>query len=266
MKHLLLISGLTVVLMVSASTKVFSQNAALSGRDVIVKVDQREDGDDRKSTLTMTLINKRGSKRIRQILSYTKDYGKDSKSIMYFQKPADVKGTGFLSWEYDDPDRDDDRWLYLPALKKVRRISGSSKNDHFMGSDFTYDDMGGRAVDEDEHTLLYEEKIDAQRCWIVESIPKDVEDNMYSKIIRWIRRDALIAVKVEYYDKAGKIMKVLDISDIRQQNSIWTIFKMQMDNKQEQHRTILEFNDIAYNIGVKDNLFKVSTLERGKLR
>jgi len=147
---------------------------ALTGRDVMVMVDEREDGDDRKSVVEMILINHRGKKRIRQMLSCSKDYGKDSKKLMYFQKPFDVKGTSFLSWEYDNPEIDDDKWLYMPALRKVRRISGKSVNDYFMGSDFTYDDMGDRNVDEDTHTLKGQELVNGSECRVVESVP--VED------------------------------------------------------------------------------------------
>lgn len=242
-----------------------SQTKPLSGRDIMIKVDDRPDGDTRKTTLKMTLINKRNHKRVREILSYSKDYGKDTKAIMYFQKPADVKGSGFLSWEYDDPSKDDDRWLYLPALKKVRRISGSSKNDYFMGSDFTYDDMGERSVDEDVHTLIAEETLENHSCWVVESKPKD-KTYMYSKVKRWIRKDALISLKIDYYDRAGELMKTLTVPDIRKQDNYWTAFKMQMDNKQENHKTILEYENISYDIPVKNNLFQVSTLERGRLR
>jgi outer membrane lipoprotein-sorting protein len=243
----------------------YSQAAELTGRDVMLKVDSRPDGDDRKSVMHMTLINKRGRTRERTVLSYQKDYGKDTKVIMYFQKPADVKGTGFLSWEYDDPSKDDDRWLYLPALKKVRRISGSSENDYFMGTDFTYDDMGGRSVDEDIHELLREEEVVGVKCWVVESAPKD-KDYMYSKTIKWIRQDSYVAAKAEYYDKMGSLMKILTMSDVRKQDGFWTIFKMEMDNKQKKHKTILELEEMHYNTKVKDSMFKVSNLERGRIK
>ena len=101
----------------------------LTGRDIMIKIDERPEGDDQKAIMKMTLINKRGKTRERSVLMYSKKYGKDSKSLMYFQSPADVKGTGFLAWEYDDPEKNDDQWLYLPALKRPRRISGSSEND-----------------------------------------------------------------------------------------------------------------------------------------
>ena len=181
----------------------------LTGREIIRNVEESPDGDNRKSLMTMQLVNHRGATRERTILSYSMDLGKDSKSIMFFQSPADVKGTGFLSWQYDDPARDDDKWLYLPAMKKVRRISGSSaKKENFMGSDFTYDDMGGRNVDEDEHQLLKEEQWDGSPCWVVESRPLE-EDAVYSKTVSWIRQDALVPVKVEFYDRMGKLLKTL---------------------------------------------------------
>jgi len=239
--------------------------AQITGEEIMKKVDERPDGDDQKSVLKMTLINKRGRKRIREVVSYKKDYGKDSKKIMIFRSPADVKGTGFLSFDYDNPGKDDERWLYLPAMKKTRRISGSSKNDYFMGTDFTYDDMGDRAVEEDVHKYLKTEKINGADCWVVESIPKD-KSYMYSKKISWVRTDALLFVKVNYYDRDGDLLKTLTASEIRKQQSFWTAFKIVMKNHIDEHKTILEHRDRIFNSGVKENLFRVSTLERGRLR
>lgn len=241
------------------------QTGKLSGKDIMTKVKDRPDGDDRKGITRMTLINKRGKARERTVMLLSKDYGKDSKSLMFFQSPADVKGTGFLQYEYDDPSKDDDSWLYLPALKKVKRISGSSENDYFMGTDFTYDDMGERSVDEDTHTLIREEEIDGQKCWVVESIPVD-EDYMYSKKISWIRQESLVALKVEYYNRQGNLMKILTIPDVRKQDGFWTAFRMEMDNHQEKHKTVLEITEMSYNQGLKDSLFRVSTLERGRIK
>ena len=108
----------------------------LTGVQVVSKMRDRPDGDDRTGTVTMTLINKRGAKRVRVMEQIAKDYGMDRKSMIAFDQPADVRGTKFLSWTYDEPGRDDDKWLYMPSMKKVRRISGAATNDFFMGSDF----------------------------------------------------------------------------------------------------------------------------------
>lgn len=168
---------------------------AQTGRDIAQKVKDRPDGDTRQSELSMKLINKRGAVRERRLVSYSIDVGeekRDRKSIMFFEYPGDVKGTGFLTWDYDEPGKDDDKWLYLPAMKKTRRISGSSaRQDYFMGSDFTYDDMGSRSVDEDTHELLGEEIIDGYKCWKLESVPKDKRD-IFSRKIALIRQDCLI--------------------------------------------------------------------------
>jgi outer membrane lipoprotein-sorting protein len=241
-------------------TNLFSQ---LTGREIIQMVEDSPDGENRKSLMTMELINHRGASRERTILSYTMDLGKDSKSILFFQAPADVKGTGFLSWQYDDPDRDDDKWLYLPAMKKVRRISGSSaKNENFMGSDFTYDDMGGRNVDEDAHTLTGEETLGGARCWVVESKPLE-SDAVYSKTVSWIRQDALIPVKVEFYDRMGELLKTLVASDITKEAGFWTSRKLEMTDHKRNHRTLITMEKIEYNLAMNESLFTVPSLERG---
>lgn len=238
----------------------------INGRDIAVKVDNRPDGDTRYCEMTLTLVNKNGSIRERQMKSYSKDYGanmKDSKQIMFFLYPGDVKGTGFLTWEYDQIGKDDDKWLYLPAMKKTRRISGSSsKTDYFMGTDFTYDDMGDRNVDEDTHTLLKEETFNGQECWVLESTP-NTSGEIFSKKISWIRQDCLIAEKVEYFDKLGKLQRQLTCSDIKQISGIWTIGQMHMKNVQTNHETIIVFKNYKYNEPVSDNIFTVARLEKG---
>lgn len=239
-------------------------DAKQGGREIMVMVDERPDGFDRKSEIKMTLTNRRNRQRIREIVSFKKEYGKDSKMLMFFKKPADVKGTSFLTWDYDEIEKDDDKWLYMPALRRVRRISGSSNNDYFMGTDFTYDDMGDRNVDEDRHTLLREEKIDGVDCWVVESVPLG-EDELYIKKIIWIRKDALVSIKTEYFDKTG-LMKIFKVTGLEKISGFWTITKMEMENIVEEHKTEMEIKNIRYNQNLKDSLFKVAAISKGKLR
>lgn len=241
---------------------------AQTGREIAQKVKDRPDGDTRRSEMVMKLVNKRGSVRERKLISYSIDVGKgkeDRKSIMFFLYPGDVKGTGFLTWDYDDPSKDDDKWLYLPAMKKTRRISGSSaKQDYFMGSDFTYDDMGRRSVDEDTHKLTGEATVDGQQCWVLESTPKDKRE-IYSKKTAWIRKDCLIPVKVEYYDKMGKLHRSLELSDITKVQGFWVARKMHMSNVQTGHQTILEVVDPKYDLPMQEAEFNVTTLEKGRM-
>lgn len=236
----------------------------LTGHDIMQKVYQRPDGEDRTSTWQMILVDKKGRQRVREAVFYSKDDGQDTKTLIYFWKPADIKGTGFLSYEYDNPKKQDDRWLYLPALKKVRRISGTSNDDYFMGTDFTYNDMGKRPVNEDTHRLLREEEKHGHKCWVIESIPGD-KDYLYSKTISWIRQDSFCKARVEYFDRRGSLLKILTVPDQEKQDGFWTAFKMVMDNTQKNHKTILELKEITYNQGIKDSLFRVSTLERGRI-
>lgn len=235
----------------------------LTGLEVAEKVHNRPDGDTRYCEMSLTLINKNGSKRVRELKSYSKDYGQDRKTIMFFLYPGDVKGTGFLTWDYDQANKGDDKWLYLPAMKKTRRISGSSsKTDYFMGTDFTYDDMGRRNLDEDTHTLLREETIDGYKCWVLQSVPKKSGD-LYTKRISWIRQDCLIPVKVEYYDKLDKLHRQLIADDIKQVNGYWTVGHMNMKNVQTKHETDLRFKNYQHDQPTSDNIFTVSQLEKG---
>ncbi len=238
---------------------------APDGEEVMRMVDDRYTGETSRNTTTITLINKRDNSRVREIISYTKDYGDTEKNVMVFQQPRDVAGVGYLAYSYDEIGKDDDTWLFLPALKRSRRISGSSRNDYFMGTDFTYDDMGDRKVEEDTHNLTGEVIIEGHPCWVVESIPRE-SGYIYSRRVTWIRQDVLIAIKVEYYDRQGDLQKILTTSDIAEIDGIWTVRRIEMDNIQKEHRTILEFKDIQYNLRVEDSFFSVATLERGRIR
>lgn len=240
-----------------------AQAAELSGRDIMQKVKNRADGDTRYAAIEMTLIQKSGHKRIRKLDSWAMDVGRDTKKIMFFTYPGDVKGTGFLTWDYDHASHVDDKWLYLPAMKKTRRISGkSSKTDYFMGSDFTYDDMSTRSVDEETHTFVREEMVGEHKCWLVESTPKG-KDEIYSRRLTWIRQDCLMAVKAEYYDKLNKLHRRLTISGIEKVQGFWSMHHMQMENVQTGHKTIIKMSGQKFNVKISPNLFTVAKLEKG---
>ena len=249
------ISKIAATLVVALSTMSMAQTNA---RDIMVKVKNRPDGDTRSSSMEMKLVNKSGNTRVRKITSYAMDVGEDTKTIMFFLYPNDVKGTGFLTVNYDDVNKEDDKWLYLPALKKTRRISGkSSKTDYFMGSDFTYDDIG-----EDTHKLLREESADGFDYYVVESTPKK-EGEIFSKKLVWIRKDCDVVAKVEFYDKLGKLHRQMVSSDIKKVDGFWTVGKKEMKNVQTGHSTELLFLDPKYNIQLDSKIFSVNKLERG---
>jgi len=233
----------------------------LTGKQIIDKVYNRPTGDDQTSDLTMTLINKSGAQRIRKIKQFTMDLGAVEKSIMFFLSPADVKNTSFMNWTYDT-DQGDDQWIYLPALKKTKRISSDSKSDYFMGSDFTYDDLGDRKLEDDTHKLLREETIDGKECYVVESISID-EDYMYSKTLVWVDKSNFIGVKKEFYDEDEDLLKVLAIKEIEKISGIWVIKNSEMKNVQKNHRTTIVLSNIQINTGMSASKFSERMMMRG---
>jgi len=237
-------------------------NAQMTGREIVDKAYNIPSGDDVTSTLTMTLTNKSGQTRVRKIKQFSKDMGDVEKSIMFFMSPADVKNTSFMNWTYDDDNKSDDQWIYLPALKKVKRISSDSKSDYFMGSDFTYDDLGDRKLDADTHKLIKEETIDGKECYVVESVSKD-EDYMYSKTITWIRKDNFIGMKKEFYDEDGELLKVLTIKNVEQISGYWVISHSEMKSVQKDHTTTIELSNIKINTGVPSSKFSERMMTRG---
>jgi outer membrane lipoprotein-sorting protein len=242
---------------------VFAQE--LSGYDIMKMVDERYTGETAQYKLSMTLASGRGAPRIREVSYYFKDYGDTDKILMVFQSPRDVAGTGYLSFSYDDESKDDDMWLYLPAMRRVRRITGSGKNDDFMGTDFTYEDMGSRSLAKDTFTFQGEELIDNEPCRRVEALPKDRSDP-YGRRVIWVRKDSNIIAAADYYDRQDKLLKTLRVSNIQRIDDIWTALKMEMTNVQNKHSTVIEMSEIKFNLPLDDTLFAVTTLERGNLR
>lgn len=238
----------------------------IDARQVAVNVDERDEGQDQVTDLEMTLTNKQGQQRVRKVQMYRKEYGPDEKMVMFFLEPADVKGTGFLSWDYQDASKDDEQWLYLPALKKVRRIASSNKSDSFMGTDFTYTDMGGWNVDDYTYKSLPVESLDGIECYHIERLPKDdkiLKETGYGRTEIWVRPDIWLMVKVVFYDKKLNDLKTLMLSDIEQIDGIWTAKTYQMKNVQENHQTTFKFSNHTYNSGLEDEIFTDRRLQQG---
>ncbi len=238
-----------------------------TGLEIMQAVDNREDGDTLQQNIHQILIDRNGNKRKRHMISFRKDYGKDSKTIVFFAEPANIRDTALLTFDYDDPNTDDDQWLYLPALKKVRRISSSDRGDYFMGTDFTFEDMKQTPELQDYHwKLLGSEKIRGFDCWKVEGIPasNDVARELgYSRLVQWIRKDNNFTIQAYYWDQAGRELKHLEIPNLTQIKGIWSATSVEMMNIQNNHQTRLEFSEKLYNANLKDRMFTQRTLKRG---
>ena len=255
----MLVVLLSFLLLSSVATMAQEKLTALQ---IIEKVYNRPVGDDMTSDLTMTLINSSGNERVREIKQFSRDFGEVEKKIMFFVKPADVKNTSFMNWSYDEEGRDDDQWIYLPALKKVKRISSDSKGDYFMGSDFTYDDLGDRKPSDDTHKILREETIDGKDCYVIESTPKD-EDYMYSKTITWIIKDEWVGLKKEFYDEDEELLKILKVNETKNIKGFIIITNTEMENIQKDHKTIMKLKNVKINTGIPKSKFTERMMTRG---
>ncbi len=237
-------------------------------REIAQRVHDRDDGKSLVQDMTMILIDKNGKKRIRSIKTFSKDFGKDEYRIMFFKTPADVKDTAFLTYDYEDSAKDDDQWLYLPALKKVKRIPTSDKSSSFMGSDFSYYDMTDRDVDDFTYKILKHVKVRGKDTTMIESVPRNkevIDESGYTKTIGLVREDIDMVVRSIGFLKNGK-KKYFDITKMHKQDGIWVVDKMTMTTKKGKetvHKTILKFDNIKVNPPLKDDLFTTRRLEKG---
>ena len=221
-----------------------------------------------KIDLTMELVAPGGARRERRstTLLRLQPNGVDSKLLVRFSSPADIRGTAFLQIEHIDGE--DDQWIYLPALKRSRRLVANNKKDSFVGSDFSYGDISLPKVDLYRHTLLRAERWDLQDCHVVESVPiaDTVKANSgYSKKLSWVRKDTFIEAKVEYYDLSGRHLKTQVTSNHKQvQTDPVRSFALhrEMVNHQSGHRTILRFDGADSSITTSDDTFSTRYLER----
>lgn len=217
---------------------------------------------------TMVLINARGQQRERRTTSLValQANGVDSKFAVTFSTPADIRGTAFLQVEHSDGD--DDLWIYLPALKKSRRLVASNKKDSFVGSDFSYGDVSLPKVAKYRHTLQRMELMDGVECYVVESLPGDdtVKANSgYSRKITWVRSDNYVETKVEYYDLAGRLLKTQRITRPQAVDAAkgrWFPLSREMTNHQTGHRTTLNVLKLDTNVPTPDEMFTTRSIER----
>jgi outer membrane lipoprotein-sorting protein len=231
--------------------------------------DSREPKDFSQRT-KMTLVDSRGGERVRDLMVYGKNYGhRTRKSLTFFLSPPEVKGVGFLSWS--SPGKDDDQWLYLPELKRVRQISGSSRKQSFQGSDFSYDDLElfdeirDWTEEEAKSKLVRDgEIVDGARCAVIELEPSG-QDYEYSRFALWLDREDSTFRKIELYDKKdGALWKTLTLAAFETIDGVPTPRHIEMANAKKGTKTILDISEVRYNRGLGDEVFTERALERGK--
>ena len=217
---------------------------------------------------TMTIMDGRGNERVRKIAQIAKvyDHGETEKRMIRFLAPADVKGTGLLTYDYED--KDDDIWLYMPALRKTRRIVSSDKAKNFMGSEFSYADMTPPSLEDFSFNLTAEEEVNGVMCYVIEWIPNDeeiAEENGFSKRISCIGKDDFVIRKSVYYDVDGELHKELTVGEIKlldPENKRYRAISMTMENLQNGRKSVIFNEQLEFSPNVKDAYFTTRYLER----
>jgi len=242
---------------------------------VVNNINAVDDGEYVSRDLIMTLTDKRGKVRIRETKAFRKYYQDEKRTILFYKKPTNVKGTSFLTFDYKDAKKDDDQWLYLPALRKVRRISASDRGDYFLGTDFTYEDMkleGKLDITDLDFSVLNSEVLDivdgnSYQSLLMSGIPKDAsiaKELGYSRTEFWVDTKTWLIIKAKYWDLKGKLLKTLVSRNIRLIDGIYTRHEMTMKNNKTGHQTKFSFSNVNYKTLVKDSLFSKRAMKQGK--
>ncbi|HIF54087.1 MAG TPA: outer membrane lipoprotein-sorting protein [Methylococcaceae bacterium] len=259
MKKLLL-----VTLLVLFSTQTFALTAQERGLQIIVEVDRRDTGfGDTKATLNMRLIDRTGNESLRSLKIKTLEVVNDGdKSLIIFSTPRDIKGTAFLS--YTHALVSDEQWLYLPALKRVKRISSSNKSGPFLGSEYAFEDLTSFEVAKYNYKYLRNETIEGIACYVLELIP-NYKHSGYTRELIWIDQARYIAIKVEYYDRKESLLKTQTFKNYKQYlNQYWRAGEQVMTNHQNGKSTELLWEDYQFGMGLTDRDFDKNTLKRAR--
>jgi len=262
----LLIQPFVIPLLISQFVFISSasgETAEEKGLAIARETDRRDDGfGDYTADMTMTLKNKQGKESKRAIRSKTLEVSGDGdKSLSIFDTPKDVKGTAFLTFSHKVGD--DEQWLYLPALKRVKRINSRNKSGSFMGSEFAYEDIASQEVEKYSYKHLREEKHQGLDCFVGESYPVDKKNSGYSKRISWVDKAEYRLLKVEFYDRKNSLLKTLTVTGYKQYlDTYWRADSMQMVNHQTGKSTSLLWQNYQFQTGLTDTDFNATSLKR----
>ncbi|MEH6447720.1 MAG: outer membrane lipoprotein-sorting protein [Oleispira sp.] len=218
---------------------------------------------DSASAVTMTLRNAQGEESIREMRMKSFEVSDDGdKGLTIFDKPKDVKGTAFLNFSHVE--KSDDQWLYLPALKRVKRISSRNKSGPFMGSEFAYEDLSSFEIEKYTFKFLAEEQINGVDCYKVEQIPTD-KNSGYTRQVAWLDKEHFRGQKVDFYDRKKSLLKTLTFTDYKLYlDKYWRPMQMDMINHQTKKSTELNTATLAFKTGLKESDFSKATLKRAR--
>lgn len=261
------VTMVTILMLILAFSISMSQEE-LTARQIMDKSNEVRKVAGVESIATLTIVDGKGRERVRKTAQVTKlyDSGETEKKLVRFLSPADVKGTGLLTFDYED--KDDDMWLFMPALRKTRRIISSEKAKNFMGSEFSYADMTPPLLDDFNYEKLGEQEVEGVTCWEIELTPADddvADENGFSKRISYVAKEDFVIRKSVYHDLDGELHKELAIKEVKEidpENHKYRPMHMIMVNKQNGRQSIMKVDTIQFNPNVKDEYFTTRYLER----
>lgn len=256
--------AISLLILLSLPLNVLAQSAEERGLEIAVEADRRDNGfHDSTAAMQMVLRNKQGDESTRQIRVRSLEQTNDGdKSLTTFDEPADVKGTNFLSFTHKvGPD---DQWLYLPALKRVKRISSRNKSGPFMGSEFAYEDISSQEVEKYTYRYLRDEAYNEFDCFVIERYPVDKYSG-YTRQVVWLDKREYRPQKIEFYDRKNSQLKTLTYSGYRQYlDKYWRADEMFMTNHQTGKSTTLTWTDYRFQTGLTERDFDRTSLERAR--
>ena len=251
------------VLLLMPQNKVIAETPEEKGLAIAIDADRRDTGfKDYTSEMRMILRNKHGKESVRQMrMKVLEVEGDGDKSLTVFDNPRDVKGTAFLN--YTHKVGDDDQWLYLPALKRVKRISSRNKSGSFVGSEFSYEDISSQEVEKYTYKWIRDENYEGQQCFVVDHYPVDKKNSGYMRQVVWTDKKEYRPLKIEFFDKKNSHLKTLIFSGYKKYlERYWRADKLQMTNHQNGKSTTLEFSNYVFLTGLKPTDFNKNSLKR----
>ncbi len=234
------------------------------GLAIAEEADRRNIGwQDSTADMTMVLRNKRGDESVRTLRVQSLEMQDDGdKSLTIFDEPKDVRGTALLTFTHKVDA--DDQWLYLPALKRVKRIASRNKSGPFMGSEFAFEDLSSQEIEKYSYKYLRDEACGTLTCFVVERFPKD-EYSGYTRQIAWIDQTEYRVQKVDYYDRKESLLKTLTASGYTQYlGKFWRPSENLMVNHQTGKSTVLTWDNYKFQNGLSDNDFTKNSLKRAR--
>lgn len=263
------IKTITLFCLITLTIGVIKAQNLPSGIEIAKKTYERNEGISLQRNLIMELKDKRGKTRVRRTKAYRKYFGSEKRLAIFYESPTSVKGTAFLTFDYAEPSKDDDQWLYLPALRKTRRISAANRGDYFLGTDLTYEDIRLETristVDYDYQTIG-KEQFDGTECYIIDATPKTskiAKELGYSKGKYWVDSKLFILRKAESWDIAGNFLKTVVIKDIKKVQDIWTYHTINVVNHKTGHETTFKTEQNDYQSVLSDDYFTEEALVDG---